>query len=120
MDPVPGNADDALDHVESGLGRREKHHDVTASDLTIGEKRAGPTRAWSELDPVNKNVISNEQRVLHRAGGDLKRLDDKRDDEQASHQHRCQRCQELNCCFARLFFLLRVLLGQSAAFPSAC
>ena len=63
-------------------------------------------RRGSELYPVHEHVVADQQRVLHRTGGDFKSLQDKSDDKQTRYQYGRQRRQKLDRGLARLFFRL--------------
>src|SRR5271169_5346103 len=105
VNPVSGHANDALHDIKSrGLGR-QKHHDIPKPHVPIGKQRAHPRTPGRELDAVHKNVIADQQRVLHRTRWNLKRLHHKRDDEQPGYQHRCQRGEKLDRGLLRLLFL---------------
>ncbi len=104
MNLVSGNADDALHHEEALFLGRQEHHDVASPDVAVGQQRSQPARLGGKLLAVHEHVIPDEQRVLHRTGGNFKCLQDKRDDEQARDQHSCQGRQKFHRGLARLLF----------------
>src|SRR5271170_417154 len=56
-------------------------------------------------------MVADEQRVFHGTGGNLERLQNKRDDEQAGDQHSGQGCQELHGRLARLLVHRHFVVG---------
>ena len=108
MKAVAGDADDSLDHVKSGFGRRKKNNDIAVVYLAVRKNGAEPLRPRCELFAIYEYVVADQQRVLHRAGRNLKGLHDKGNDEEASYQYCCERCEELNRRFARFFRDLRI------------
>src|SRR5882762_9012486 len=76
VDAIAGQANDALYHIEARRHGGEKHHDIVMANFTIGKQRAHPPRSRRELDAIHKYVIADEQGVLHRAGWNLKSLQD--------------------------------------------
>src|ERR1700721_3252338 len=71
MDAVARQADDSLHHVKSGLGRREKHHDIAEMHVTIRKQWTDPGTARGELDAVHENVVADQQRVFHGTWGNV-------------------------------------------------
>ena len=97
MDVVAGHADEALDQeevlglavgVRLGLGDGlDEDDDVAAPRLAVVNQRH-PLGGRSERDAVDDKVIADQQRLLHRSGGNDEVLREKGEDEQANHQHR--------------------------------
>ena len=96
VDVVAGHADETLDEeevlglalgVKLGLGDRlDENDDVAAARLAIVNQRH-PLGGRSERDAVDNEVIADQERFLHRSGGDDEVLREKGEDEQAHHQH---------------------------------
>src|ERR1022692_4902787 len=68
MNPVAGDAHDAFDHIEAGLGWGNEDENVAVTRLTIGNQLADPTGFRGQQHAVNEHVVANEQSVLHRTG----------------------------------------------------
>src|SRR5271157_4399738 len=100
---VAGHAHNPFHHKQTLFLRRKKHNNVVAADVAIGHQWAHPPRWWRELLPDHEYVVADEQRILHRTGGNFKRLQNKRDDEQAGDQHSRQRSQEFHRRLTRFF-----------------
>ena len=56
-------------------------------DLAIRQQRPYPFARRSKPFPVDEYVIANEKRIFHRARGNLERLKNECDNEQARYQH---------------------------------
>src|SRR5690242_16710524 len=95
MNTVTGHAHDALDDVETGFSGGEENDDVAVARVAIGDD-GEPFGFWGENFAVNKNVVADEKRVLHRAGRDFKGLDNKSDDEKAGDQDNGEGGEELD------------------------
>ena len=85
VNSVSGNAHDPLHYVKVRLGRGEKYHDVSTMDPTIRKDGAHPTGSWRELHTIHKNVVADEQRVLHGGGRNFKCLNHEGDNEQTGY-----------------------------------
>jgi hypothetical protein len=69
------------------------------------------------LFAIHENVIANQQRVFHRTGGNLKGLQDERDDKKAGDQDSCQRREKLHGSFALLLYGRIFFLSHLCWFP---
>ncbi len=103
VDVVARDAHDPFHDKQTLFLGRKEHNNVIAADVAVRQKRPQPMRRRRELLPVHEYVVADQQRVLHRTGGNLKRLQYKCNDEQAGDQHSRQRGQEFHCRLARLF-----------------
>jgi hypothetical protein len=65
-----------------------------------------PFGIWSYSDAIHENVVAYKQRVLHRSGWNLKRLNVKCDDEQSNSHDGCHRRNKLDGTFPVLCRLL--------------
>ena len=78
FDGVAADRNDAFDEVPGFLVKWNEHEHIPSRGFMEVEKFNVRSR---DADPVDKladeDVISHEQGVFHRAGGDLERLDDK-------------------------------------------
>jgi len=106
VNAVSRDSDDALYHVQAGLSRGKKYNDVMAVNVPIGNQRTDEGGLRREYHPVHKNVVTDEQRVLHRTGRNLKCLQRERDDEQADNKNHGHRSDELGGGLFRFLFLL--------------
>ena len=84
---VSGNTHDPLDHIQPWFCRRKKDYDISTSYFPIRKQRTSPMRSRRELHTVHKNVVTDQQCVLHGTGGNLEGLHDEGDNEQAGHQN---------------------------------
>src|SRR5689334_2091627 len=110
MNVVTRNRHNALHKIKSRFGWRNKDGDIVTMEFVIGHQRSGKAVLASRGEPVNKHVITDQQRVLHGAGGNLKVLDDKRDDEKTSYKNRGKSSDRLRKSFLLPDFLLFTLL----------
>src|SRR5581483_10120220 len=114
---IPGQADDALDVVgRSGIERRLKNDDLLA--LGIAPQRnvkIGEGDACIVAEAAHDEVIADEQRVLHGAGGNHARLTDG-----AVDQQKHQPDPEPRDDFAAHLLLRGELLFYWFLFPSLC
>src|ERR1019366_416946 len=104
VDAISRHAHDPFHHEQALFLRRQEHNNVVAADIAIREQRPHPKCRLGELLPVHEYVVADEQRVLHGTGGNLKRLEHERDDEQSGDQHSRQGSQKFHRRFARFFF----------------
>src|SRR5216684_4123828 len=108
MDVIARRANDAFHHVQPRFGRGQKYHNVPVAHIAIGKQGPGPRTLGGKLNPVHEDVIADQQCVFHRAGGDFERLHHKSDDEQTSHEYRCQRGEKLDRRLLRFLFHIAV------------
>ena len=83
MDVIARDADGAFNEKEIwsfGIGL-EEDDDVAAADVAVVDE-GRPLRRRGEGDAVYENVIADEQRLLHRGGGNLEVLEDEGHDEE--------------------------------------
>src|SRR4029077_9869534 len=67
-----------------------KHDDVAPPDRAVGNQQASASPVTELID---QQVVADQQRVLHRHGGNMKCLDDVGNDEHGNHHRRQQRLQ---------------------------
>ena len=104
MNVVPGDTDDALHDIETRCFRRQEHHDIAKVDVAVGKQRSDPVALGSKLNAIDEDMVADEQRVLHRAGGNFEGLYHECDDEQACDQDGTERGQKLDGGLLRPFF----------------
>jgi len=71
---VAGNPDNALDEGLLDVDRVTEDNDVAALDRFIGQQILAHRAGGGVTQLVHQEVIADQQRVLHRAGGDDERL----------------------------------------------
>ena len=106
---IAGDADDALDQEHIRIAGLEEDDDVAAVDGAVAHE-GRPVRGRRQIDAIDQDVIADEQRVLHGAGGDDEVLKDEGQDEEADDDDGAVGCQGLErsfvvlrggcCCFA--------------------
>src|SRR5208337_3592188 len=82
---IAGKSDDALDEMLFRIHRVTENHYV--SPVNDGVRKNGlPETARAEAGLIHQQIITDEQGVFHRTGGDAESLDDKGDDEQGDSE----------------------------------
>src|SRR5579862_1953143 len=71
-------------------------------DIPVRKQRPDPVALRRKLNPVDEDVVPDQQRVLHRTRRNLKRLYHECDDEEPGYQDRGQRRKKLNRGLLRL------------------
>ncbi len=116
---IPRNSNDSLHDVHVGRAgiHGKEHHNVAAMNVGVLHDRLDPAGAGRELHPVHKDMITDQQRPLHRGRRNLERLNDERNNEKPSHQHARERGKKLHGSLSWLFVFQRGLrlLAQSSS-----
>src|ERR1019366_8384056 len=99
LDAIARHSHYALHDVEAGLRRRNKHKNVIVLGVAIGNQRANPIRLGSQVDAIHKDVVANQQGILHGTGGDDEGLQRKSNDEESGHQNDRDRSNKLRSRF---------------------
>ena len=104
MNVIAGDPDNPLYDVQARCLRRQEHDDIPKVDVAIGKQRADPVALGSKLNAIDEDMVTDQQCVLHRTGGNFERLYHECDDEQACDQDGTERGQKLDRGFLRPFF----------------
>src|SRR5579864_8268409 len=84
LDAVSRHADHALHKVLRWVDWIVEHNDVAAANLPVRNDVIGDS-ASPVTQFIDQEVITDQQRVLHRLGRNLERLHDKGNDEDGDH-----------------------------------
>src|SRR5512143_2144145 len=81
---IAGNSNDSLHKVLRRVQRITENDDVAALDFVVGNEPV-PDTGRTKVSFVDQQVIADQQRVLHRFGWNLERLDDESDHENGDY-----------------------------------
>src|SRR3984893_1687853 len=103
-DAVSRHADDALHKVLRGMHGIAKNNNVSPFYLPVRHEEV-PQAASAVAQFVDQEIVPDQQRVLHRFGGNLERLHDESNDKNRDDHRRQQRLQRTQRVRVRRFYL---------------
>ena len=113
-----GHANHTLHKVLRGMDGITKNNNVSPSNLLVRHEEA-PEAASAVTQFVHQKIVTDQQRIFHRAGRNLERLQAEGDDEQSDGQHQRHRLDEFRLGLA-LFLLRRRFFDSVGCFCVLC
>src|SRR6185437_2379294 len=112
---VAWNANDSLDEMDAGIDGIVKHDDVAAANWPVRNDLV-PEAVLTEVEFVDEQIVANQQCILHRLGGNLKRLHNEGHHENRDYEGAGKRLDHLTPRRGRMG-MLRLALGHACSPP---